>query len=109
LAAAPMAVWCALMRDDNAIHTDRAAAERAGFGPRCVNPGPANLAFVLDALAAARPGASLGRVEARFLGAVGEGDALVVEAAPGGAVLRRAGGGAPVLAVAAAFAGEGGA
>ena len=103
--AGAMRVWCAMMRDDNAIHTDRAAAARAGFGPRCVNPGPANLAYVLDALAAG--GRRLAAVEARFLGTVFEGDRLAVVAVPGGAALVNAAGAAAVT-VAATFA-EGGA
>jgi acyl dehydratase len=103
--AGAMRVWCDLMRDDNAIHTSRAAAARAGFGRRCVNPGPANLAYVLDALTAG--GRRLAAVEARLLGNVFEGDRLTVVAVPGGAALLTPGGTA-ALTVAAQYA-EGGA
>ena len=98
-----MALWCRLMRDDNAIHLDRAAAERAGFGPRRVNPGPANLAHVLTMMLHDDPEARFARVEARFLGNVFEGDtveAVPVDAEAGqGAELRRGAEGTPVLSV----------
>lgn len=77
-----MAEWCRALNDENAIHLDRAAAEANGFGPRRVNPGPANLAFVMNALLHADPDADIAEVEATFLGNVLEDDALMVHAAP---------------------------
>ena len=69
-----MATWCAILRDDNAIHLSRAAAEAAGFGPRRVNPGPANLAWLLSLA-----GDDIASVDARFAGNVFEGNALEAE------------------------------
>jgi hypothetical protein len=73
-----MQFWCDILRDDNAIHTDPEAAARAGFGKRRVNPGPANLALLINARMADAPGQRIARIEASFLGNVFEGDALVV-------------------------------
>ena len=36
-----MAEWCDMLRDDNAIHLRRDAAQAAGFGPRTTRSWPA--------------------------------------------------------------------
>ena len=66
-----MAVWCEMLADDNAIHLSREAAEAAGFGPRRVNPGPANLAYLMSLV-----GEDIAHVDARYSGNVFEGDDL---------------------------------
>lgn len=73
-----MAEWSDFLRDDNAIHLRRDAAEAAGFGPRRVNPGPANLAYVLSAAMTENPSAEFAEITARFLGNVFEGDLLTI-------------------------------
>lgn len=73
-----MAEWCDWLRDDNAIHLSREAAEAAGFGPRRVNPGPANLAHALSAVMAADPQAEFAEITAIFTANVFEGDHLTV-------------------------------
>lgn len=106
---AAMAHWCEALGDDNPIHLDRAAAERLGFGPNRVNPGPANLAYLMNMLldAGAGEGAAVWgggamRVEARFLANLVEGDAAVAEGSrldDGGIeTLLRRGDGLPVVA-----------
>jgi acyl dehydratase len=72
-----MAEWCALLNDDNEIHLAREAAEAAGFGPNRVNPGPANLAYLMSALMRADPDTGFAAVDARFTGNVLEDDHLV--------------------------------
>ncbi len=72
-----MALWCEALGDDNAIHVDPAAAEALGFGPRTVNPGPTNLAYLLNMAMEARSGAQIRSVEAALLGNVLAGDAVV--------------------------------
>ncbi len=66
-----MAVWCEMLADDNAIHLTREAAEAAGFGPRRVTPGPANLAYLMSLL-----DEDIAHVDARYSGNVFEGDDL---------------------------------
>lgn len=73
----PMALWCRAMGDDNPIHVDAAVAEALGFGPRTVNPGPINLAYLLNMAMEARPGSDVASVEAAFLGNVMADDAVV--------------------------------
>lgn len=75
---AAMAEWCAMLRDDNAIHLDRGAAAAAGFGPRRVNPGPANLAYVISAALQDDPARQITRVTAQFHTNVLEDDLIAV-------------------------------
>jgi len=99
---AEMADWCRALRDDNPIHLDRAAAERLGFGPHRVNPGPANLAYLLNMVMLDDPAAEIARVEARFLANLLEDETAVATgdtASPGRvtASLHRSGDGASVV------------
>lgn len=75
--AGPMALWCEALGDDNAIHVDPAAAEALGFGARTVNPGPVNLAYLLNMVMEARPETQIRSVEAALLGNVLAGDAVI--------------------------------
>jgi hypothetical protein len=68
--AEAMQLWCDALRDDNAIHFDAAAAEALGFGPRTVNPGPINLAYLLNMVMEAEPDAHVHTIEAALLGNV---------------------------------------
>ena len=74
-----MRVWSAAARDTNPIHIDPAAAEALGFGPRCINPGPINLAYIVNMLEAALPDAEITHIEARFSGNVAAGDSVVAQ------------------------------
>ena len=77
-----MAEWCDMLRDDNAIHLRRDAAQAAGFGPRRVNPGPANLAYLISALLHRDPGAGIATITAHFHGNVFEDDVLAATLSP---------------------------
>lgn len=90
ISGADMAEWCALLADDNAIHLSRTAAEAAGFGPRRVNPGPANLAYVLACLSPDQE-ADVQEIDARFLGNVFEHDTVEARIEDGSATLTRDG------------------
>lgn len=98
-----MAEWCALLRDDNAIHLRREAAQAAGFGPRRVNPGPANLAYVISAAMAAHPQAEFAEIAAFFADNVFEDDRLAVRLTSEGGALHAEGRAAPVLRVQFSF------
>lgn len=92
-----MAAWCVLLSDDNQIHLSREAALAAGFGPNRVNPGPANLAYLLSAAMVADRAANVTQIEARFLGNVLEDDHLTARSDGDTATLHRNGDEAPVL------------
>lgn len=78
VAAEPMQSWVEMLRDANPIHVDPAAAEALGFGPHTVNPGPANLAYAINLVMAARPGSYPREIRAHFLGNILSGDAVEV-------------------------------
>jgi acyl dehydratase len=56
-----------ILRDPNPIHLDAAAVAAVGLGDRVINQGPANLAYVINMLAAAFPRHRLESLESRFL------------------------------------------
>ncbi|WP_439532152.1 MaoC/PaaZ C-terminal domain-containing protein [Polymorphobacter sp.] len=76
VSAPAMKTWCEFLRDENPIHLDPTAAEALGFGPHPVNPGPANLSYVINMVMAAMPDRAFSEIEARFLGNVLAGDTL---------------------------------
>jgi 3-hydroxybutyryl-CoA dehydratase len=76
----------AILRDPNPIHLDPAAAGAVGLaGP--INQGPANLAYAVNMLLAAFPGACVLSIESRYLANVTVGDRVQAE----GSVLSREG------------------
>ena len=62
--------WAELLRDDNPLHADAAAAGESGLGAGLVNPGPAGVGYLMTMLLEAFPGASIKRIQARFLAPV---------------------------------------
>jgi acyl dehydratase len=76
VSAESMFAWVEALNDANPIHVDPQAAQALGYGARTVNPGPANLAYVLNMLMAAVPEHYPTRISARFLGNVLAGDAV---------------------------------
>jgi acyl dehydratase len=67
ITAAAMRVWAAALRDPNPIHLDVAAVQARGLGDKVINQGPANVAYLLNALAAAFPGGSVENLDVRFV------------------------------------------
>ena len=84
-----------VLRDPNPIHLDPNAVAKLGLGDRVINQGPANLAYIVNMLNTALPGARLEQLDARFLANVFGGDAVeasarvtAVETVPGGTRVR---------------------
>lgn len=73
-----MVIWADVLRDPNPIHLDRSAVAAMGLGTMLINQGPANLAYLLNAVLEAYPGAVVERFSSRFVGNVLEGDMVVV-------------------------------
>src|SRR5690625_3172609 len=65
-----------VLQDPNPIHLDPAAVERLGLGRRVINQGPANLAYLINMLKAALPGARIVSLQSRFMANVFGGDAV---------------------------------
>lgn len=62
--------WAELLRDENPLHADAAAAGESGLGAGLVNPGPAGVGYLMTMLLEAFPGASIRRIQSRFLAPV---------------------------------------
>lgn len=69
-----MKVWAAALHDPNPIHLDRAMVAAKGLGDRVINQGPANLAYIINMLRAAFPGADIRSLDVRYIDNVFEGD-----------------------------------
>src|SRR5262249_6627170 len=68
-----------VLDDPNPIHLDASVVAALGMGDRQVNQGPSNVGYVLNMLREAVPGASLARLDVRFLANVFAGDEVVAE------------------------------
>jgi 3-hydroxybutyryl-CoA dehydratase len=75
--ATRMHVIALILGDPNVIHVDADAVRALGLGPAQVNQGPANIAYVLNMLAAAFPGGRVTQIRTRLLGHVFAGDEVV--------------------------------
>jgi acyl dehydratase len=81
VSAEAMATLALLHRDPNEIHLDPAAAAAQGLGDRVVNPGGANLGYVLNALAALAPAGRIELLDVAFGANVFADDEVVATAA----------------------------
>lgn len=62
--------WADLLRDENPLHADAAAAAASGLGGGLVVPGPAGIGYLATMLLEAFPGASIRRLESKFVAPV---------------------------------------
>jgi 3-hydroxybutyryl-CoA dehydratase len=69
--------WAVFLADPNPIHLDAEAVKAKGLGDRVINQGPINVAYMMNMLLAAFPGASIEAMESRFLDNVYGGDKVV--------------------------------
>jgi 3-hydroxybutyryl-CoA dehydratase len=72
-----MKAWAVFLADPNPIHLDVEAVKAKGLGDRVINQGPANVAYVINMLAAAFPGSQLESLDSRFLDNVYGGDTVI--------------------------------
>lgn len=74
-----MKVWAQALRDPNPMHLDPAFVRAKGLGDSVINQGPANLAYIVNALQTAFPMAEIEALDIRFVDNVFGGE--TVEAA----------------------------
>lgn len=79
--AEAMKEWAVFLHDPNPIHLDATVVQAKGLGDRVINQGPANVAYVMNMLAAAFPGATLAAIESRFVDNVYAGERVVASGA----------------------------
>jgi 3-hydroxybutyryl-CoA dehydratase len=73
-----MKLWSVVLRDPNPIHLDPEVVRAKGLGDRVINQGPANVAYVVNALLQAFSGGRLEHLTVRFLDNVYEGEHVFV-------------------------------
>lgn len=71
-----MKTWAVALHDPNPIHLDPEAVKAAGLGDRVINQGPANLAYIINMVKIALPGAFIADIEMRYVDNVFGGDAV---------------------------------
>lgn len=76
VSAEAMKSWAIFLVDPNPIHLDPAVVEAKGLGHRVINQGPANMAYVMNMLMSAFPGALIESMDSRFADNVYAGDQL---------------------------------
>ena len=62
-----MKQWAVFLADPNRIHLDVEAVKAKGLGDRVINQGPINVAYMMNMLMAAFPGARIEWMDTRFL------------------------------------------
>ena len=76
ITAPPMRILARILADPNPIHLDPQAVKIAGLGERVINPGPANLAYVIDTLTHAFPRHRLRDLKSRYTANVFDGQTV---------------------------------
>lgn len=77
VSAEAMKDWAVFLADPNPIHLDVEVVKAKGLGDRVINQGPINVAYMMNMLLAAFPGARIETMDARFLDNVYAGDRAV--------------------------------
>jgi 3-hydroxybutyryl-CoA dehydratase len=74
VSAEAMKQWAVFLADPNPIHLDVEVVKAKGLGDRVINQGPINVAYMMNMLMAAFPGAKIEAMDSRFLDNVYGGD-----------------------------------
>ncbi|NBU83982.1 MAG: hypothetical protein EBS21_05155 [Sphingomonadaceae bacterium] len=77
VSAEAMKQWAVFLADPNPIHLDVDVVKAKGLGDRVINQGPINVAYMMNMLMAAFPGATIESMDSRFLDNVYGGDKAV--------------------------------
>jgi 3-hydroxybutyryl-CoA dehydratase len=62
-----MKEWAIFLADPNPIHLDPTVVKAMGLGDKVINQGPANVAYLINMLQAAIPGAVIEKMDNRFV------------------------------------------
>ena len=74
-----MKAWAVFLADPNPIHLDVDVVKAKGLGDRVINQGPMNVAFMINLLMAAFPGATIEAMDSRFLDNVYGGEQVTAQ------------------------------
>ena len=71
--------WSSVLNDPNPIHLDNKIVKKLGLGDKCINQGPANIAYILNCISSNFKEYQLIEVKNKLNGNVFSGDKIVVE------------------------------
>ena len=74
-----MKAWAVFLADPNPIHLEVDVVKAKGLGDRVINQGPMNVAFMINMLMAAFPGATIEAMDSRFLDNVYGGEQVTAQ------------------------------
>jgi acyl dehydratase len=77
VSAEGMKDWAVFLADPNPIHLDVEVVRAKGLGNKVINQGPINVAYMMNMLVAAFPGARIEAMNSRFLDNVYAGDQVI--------------------------------
>lgn len=75
-----LALWAGILHDPNPIHLDAVLVQAKGWGTAEINQGPANLAYVINALTQAFPDGAIESLDVQFLGNTFAGETVTASA-----------------------------
>ena len=71
--------WSSVLNDPNPIHLDNKTVKKLGLVDKCINQGPANIAYILNCISSNFKDYQLIEVKNKLNGNVFSGDKIVVE------------------------------
>lgn len=74
-----LVTWSQVLNDPNPIHLDNKKVEELGLGNKCINQGPANIAYILNCISSNFPEYQLIKINNRLNGNVFSDDRVSVE------------------------------
>ena len=74
-----LVTWSQVLNDPNPIHLDNKKVEELGLGNKCINQGPANIAYILNCISSNFPEYQLIKINNKLNGNVFSDDRVFVE------------------------------
>ena len=74
-----LVTWSQVLNDPNPIHLDNKKVEELGLGNKCINQGPANIAYILICISSNFPEYQLIKINNKLNGNVFSDDRVSVE------------------------------
>ena len=74
-----LVIWSQVLNDPNPIHLNNKKVEELGLGNKCINQGPANIAYILNCISSNFPEDQLINIKNKLNGNVFSDDRVTVE------------------------------
>ena len=74
-----LVTWSKVLNDPNPIHFDNSKVKELGFGNKCINQGPANIAYIINCISSNFPEYRLIEIKNKLNGNVFSDDKITVD------------------------------